>query len=146
MVDGDDVTVVQADTIREMDRVVQRVLDELHAAERRVLDALTGTARKRPATRLLRGRLDRLERAGAHVVVAVHDGNVPMLRRTLTRFDALTRATCTVQLDVYRSAVTAAPRPRPPGPRGLRAAASRPEDSVSPDGAPTWESVVSRTK
>ena len=108
----EETTLTRADAIREMDRLVQGVLDEVRAAEQTVLDALAGTERRRPAARLLSGRLDRLQRAGIHVGAAVRAGNVPLLRRTMTRFDALARAACAVQLDVYGSAITADRRAR----------------------------------
>jgi hypothetical protein len=105
LVAEEDTALSRSDAVREMDRSVRRVLDELRAAEATVLSALAGTDRRRPAARLLGGRLDRLERAGIHVGVAVRAGNVALLRRTMTRFDALARAACAVQLDVYGSAV-----------------------------------------
>ena len=101
---AEDAILVRADAVREMDQLVRRVLDELLAAEVTVLDALAGTGRRRPAARLLGGRFDRLRRAGIQVGAAVRVGDVSTLRRSMTRFDALTRAACTVQLDVYGSA------------------------------------------
>jgi hypothetical protein len=103
----EDITLARAETAQEMDRLVRRVLDELRAAQTLVLDALAGTARRRPAGRLLGGRLDRLRRAGTQVGAAVRAGDVLSLRRCMTRFDALARAACAVQLDVYASAVAA---------------------------------------
>lgn len=111
----EDTTLTRAETALEMDRLVRRVLDELRAAQTLVLDALAGTARRRPAARLLGGRLDRLRRAEIQVGAAVRAGDVLSLRRSMTRFDALARAACAVQLDVYASAVTARRRARRPG-------------------------------
>ena len=124
LVNEDVPTLRRADAILETDRLVGRVLEELRAAETTVLDALAGTSRRRAAARLLAGRYERLQRAGLQVGAAVRAGNVPMMRRTMTRFDALTRAACTVQLDVYGSARE---RARPdaartgpaPGPSGI---------------------------
>ena len=99
------ITLTPAEAVLEVDRIVRRVLDEMHAAETTVLEALAGTDRSRPAARLLGGRLDRLRRAGIQVGAAVRAGDVPSLRRGMTRFDALARAACAVQLDVYGSAV-----------------------------------------
>jgi hypothetical protein len=119
--EDDDTSLTHAEAVLEMDRLVGWVLDELRAAELTVLDALAGTSRRRPAARLLAGRLDRLQRAGVQVGAAVRAGDVPLLRRTLTRFDALARAACTVQLDVYGSA-SVARRAEPTGPAAAQAA------------------------
>jgi hypothetical protein len=108
------ITLTPAEAILEVDRIVRRVLDELHAAETTVLEALAGTGRSRPAARLLGGRLDRLRRAGIQVGAAVRAGDVPSLRRGMTSFDALARAACAVQLDVFGSAVASPRRGRTP--------------------------------
>lgn len=98
-------TLTRREAVLEVDRIVGRVLDDLHAAETTVLEALTGTNRRRPAATLLDGRLERLRRAAIQVGAAVRAGDGPSLRRGMTRFDALARAACAVQLDVYGSAV-----------------------------------------
>jgi hypothetical protein len=116
LVDYDGTTLTHTEAILAMDRLVRRVLDELHAAEKTVLDALAGSDRRRPAARLLGGRLDRLRRAGIQVGAAMRAGDVPSLRRGMTRFDALARAACAVQLDVYGSAIAARRRARRPEP------------------------------
>ena len=107
-------TLSRPEAVLEVDRLVRRVLDELHAAQTTVLEALAGTDRRRPAARLLGGRLDRLRRAGIQVGAAVRTGDAPSLRRSMTRFDALARAACAVQLDVYGSAVVSRRRGRFP--------------------------------
>jgi hypothetical protein len=99
----EDTTLARADAVLQVDRLVRRVLEELHAAETTVLDALAGTGRRRPAARLLGGRLDRLRRAGSQVGAAVRAGDIPSLRRDMARFDSLARAACAVQLDIYGS-------------------------------------------
>lgn len=104
LITAEDAMLVRADAVLELDRLVRRVLDELHAAETTVLDALAGTDRRRPAARLLGGRFDRLRRAGIQVGAAMRVGDLSALRRAMTRFDALARAACAVQLDVYGSA------------------------------------------
>jgi hypothetical protein len=111
-----DTTLSRADAVLEVDRLVRLVLEELHAAETTVLDALTGTGRRRAAARLLGGRLDRLRRAGSQVGAAMRAGDVLSLRRDVTRFDALARAACAVQLDVYASAARSSYRGAPAGP------------------------------
>jgi hypothetical protein len=100
----EDAALTRAETIPQLDRLVQRVFDEILAAQTAVLEALAGTNRRKPAARLLAGRLDRLRRAGDQVGAAVRAGDITLLRRTMTRFDALARAACAVQLDVYTSA------------------------------------------
>ncbi|HEU5161044.1 MAG TPA: hypothetical protein VFU43_28865 [Streptosporangiaceae bacterium] len=125
LVTEEDTALTRSDAVSEMDRLVRRVLDELHAAETTVLDALAGTDRRRPAARLLGGRLDRLRRAGVQVDAAVRAGDVSLLRRSITRFDALARAACAVQLDVYGSAAVARRRAHRAAPRGPAAAALR---------------------
>jgi hypothetical protein len=114
----EDATLSRADAVLEVDRLVRRVIEELHAAEMTVLDALGGTGRRRPAARLLGGRLDRLRRAGSQVGAAMRAGDVPALRRDMTRFDALARAACAVQLDVYGSAARSSYGGAPAGPTG----------------------------
>jgi hypothetical protein len=120
-----DPTIPRADAVAETDRLVGRVLDELRAADTTVLAALAGSNRGRPAARLLAVRLDRLMRAAVHVDAAVRAGNVPLLHRTMIRFDALARAACAVQLDAYASATAAGDgrwRLPPAGRRALPAA------------------------
>lgn len=117
LVIAEDTTPTRTETVMEMDRLVRRVLEEVHAAETTVLDALAGSDRRRPAARLLGGRLDRLKRAGSQVGVAVRAGDVLSLRRSVTRFDALARAACAVQLDILGSAVVTRGHARRPQPR-----------------------------
>jgi hypothetical protein len=150
----EDTTLTRTETALEMDRLVQRVLEELHAAEATVLDALAGTARSRPAARLLGGRLDRLRRAGIQVGAAVRVGDVLSLRRTMTRFDALARAACAVQLDVYASAVGArrvhrpvpgaagAPTATVPGPTPASASGATAAMAAVRQGTPAGRSMI----
>lgn len=119
LVTGDNDAIRRSGAIHDVARTVRLVLDEILAAEEQVLAVLADTDRRKPAARLLGGRLERLHDAAEYIGAASRAGDISWLRRYLTRFDALTRATCAVQLDVYVSAPTSTRRRRPhPAPSG----------------------------
>jgi hypothetical protein len=93
-----------------MDQAMRLISDELSAAEKRVVEALTDTDRALSAARLLGARLTRLHVAAQDVAGAVSTRDVTWLRRSMTRFQVLSRAACEVQLDVYVSALASDPR------------------------------------
>jgi hypothetical protein len=110
---GEGEAVLHIDIVRDIDQAMSFASDELRMAEKTVVEALAGTGRERPATLLLGVRQTRLDAAARDVGAAVSARDVARLRRSLTRFNVLVRATCAVQLDVYTSAMRSGPRPYP---------------------------------
>jgi hypothetical protein len=105
LVTGENDTVLGAAAVQDMDQAMRLVSDELSAAEKRVVEALADTNRALSAAQLLGARLARLHVAAQDVAGAVNTRDVTWLRRSMTRFQVLSRAACEVQLDVYVSAL-----------------------------------------
>jgi hypothetical protein len=87
------------------------VLAEAQAAGR-VMVAALATGQRRAVTAFLDARLGRLAAAAGEIAAAARDGDVAALRRHVRKFEVLTSALWTVQLEL--SAETA-PSPSPRG-------------------------------
>jgi hypothetical protein len=75
------------------------VLVEAQAAGR-VMVAALATSQRRAVTAFLDARLGRLAAAAGEVAAAVRDGDAAALRRHVRKFEVLTSALWTVQLDL----------------------------------------------
>jgi hypothetical protein len=85
------------------------VLAEAHAAGR-VSVTEVANGQRRAVAAFLDARLGRLAAAAGEAVGAANDGDLSALRRHLRRFEALTSALWTVQLELYASAAPSSPR------------------------------------
>ena len=86
------------------------VLAEAQAAGRVTVAALA-SGQRRAVTALLEARLGRLAAAAGEMAAAAEDGDVAALRRHLRKFEVLTSALWTVQLELSARTVP------PPSPR-----------------------------
>lgn len=94
----------------EVVEAASAVLAEAQAAGR-VMVAALASSQRRAVTAFLHARLGRLAAAGGEMAAAAADGDLPTLRRHLRKFEVLTSALWTVQLEL--SALTLPP----PSPR-----------------------------
>jgi len=85
------------------------VLAEAQAAGR-VMVAALASSQRRAVTALLDARLERLAAAAGEMAAAAEDGDVATVRRHLRKFEVLTSALWTVQLELFAQAE---PQPSP---------------------------------